>query len=158
VDRAEITIGDRIHYEIKVVYPAEGRVELPSVLGNLGTFEVKDYQASEPKPADNLKIQTWRFDLSTYTVGQYLIPPQLVVYLPPGAEMPANPADLASLDTLKGSRPSVFHTQPIEIKVVRTSAETVRDIADIAPLAPVPAPFPWLAVALGGAVLFGLLA
>lgn len=69
VDRSEISIGDRIQYEIKVVYPAEGRVELPSVLGNLGSFEVKDYQASDPKPAGSLKIQTWRFILSTFTVG-----------------------------------------------------------------------------------------
>jgi hypothetical protein len=35
VDRSEITIGDRVHYEIKVVFPKEGSLELPSVLGNL---------------------------------------------------------------------------------------------------------------------------
>ena len=80
VDRSEITIGDRIQYEIKVVYPKDGRVELPSVLGNLGSFEVKDYQATEPKDAGGLLIQTWHFDLSTYTVGKYTIPPQLVAY------------------------------------------------------------------------------
>jgi hypothetical protein len=127
VDHSEITIGDRVHYEIKVVYPKDGRLELPSVLGNLGSFEVKDYQASEPKDADGLKIQTWRFDLSTYTVGKYTIPPQLIQY--------RQGTDTAAAD---------FYTQPIEINVKRTSAETVKDIADIAPLAAVDAPTPWL--------------
>lgn len=151
VDRSEITIGDRITYEIKVVYPAEGKVELPSVLGNLGSFEVKDYQASDPKPAGNLTIQTWRLVLSTFTVGAYMIPPQLVIYLPPGAALPANPADPASWDSAAAGskvKPLAFQTQPIEIKVVRTSPETVQDIADIAPLAELEEPKPWLLFAL----------
>jgi hypothetical protein len=167
VDRSEITIGDRIVYEIKVVYPAEGSIELPSVLGNLGSFEVKDYEASDPKPAGNLKIQTWRFDLSTFTVGDYMIPPQQVVYLPPGASLPAADAPPApavsgpAADTAPaagpspsaGPRPFTFMTQPIAIKVVRTSPENVKDIADIAPLAEPPPATPWAAIALGaGAV------
>lgn len=160
VDRSEISIGDRIQYEIKVVYPAEGRVELPSVLGNLGSFEVKDYEVSEPKPAGKLMIQTWRFVLSTFTVGQYMIPPQTVAYLPPGAELPKAPGDVPAPDSAKAAaaeaQPRMFYTQPIEIKVVRTSPETVQDIADIASLAPVPAATPWLAIGLGAAVLLAL--
>lgn len=135
VDHSEITIGDRVHYEIKVVYPKDGRLELPSVLGNLGSFEVKDYQASDPKEADGLKIQTWRFDLSTYTVGKYTIPPQIIEY--------RQGTDTAA---------AIFYTQPIEINVKRTSAETVKDIADIAPLAAVESPTPWLLYG-SGAVL-----
>ena len=136
VDHSEITIGDRIQYEIKVVFPKDGRLELPSVLGNLGSFEVKEYTASEPKDAGNLQIQTWRFDLSTFTVGKYTIPPQLILYRQ-GADTTAIP----------------YFTQPIEINVKRTSAETVKDIADIAPLAPVPAGTPWLLYGLGGTVM-----
>ncbi|MDB5048536.1 MAG: hypothetical protein JWO30_1607 [Fibrobacteres bacterium] len=136
VDHSEITIGDRIQYEIKVVYPADGHVELPSVLGNLGSFEVKEYQASDPKDAGNLKIQTWHFDLSTYTVGKYTIPPQLVVYR-------------HGTDTTAAT----YYTQPIEINVIRTSPETVKDIADIATLAEVKSAQPWLAYGLGAAIL-----
>jgi hypothetical protein len=139
VDRSEITIGDRIQYEIKVVYPKNGRVELPSVLGNLGSFEVKDYQASDPKEAGQLLIQTWRFDLSTFTVGKYTIPPQQVAYRQ-GDDTTA----------------AVWFTQPIEINVIRTSPETVKDIADIAPLAEVKAGTPWLAIGLGAAALLAL--
>lgn len=139
VDRSEITIGDRIRYEIKVVYPKDGRVELPSVLGNLGSFEVKDYQASDPKEAGGLLIQTWHFDLSTFTVGKYTIPPQQVAY--------RQGQDTAA---------TVFFTQPIEINVIRTSPETVKDIADIAPLAEVKAAPPWLAIGLGAALLLAM--
>lgn len=136
VDHSEITIGDRVHYEIKVVYPKDGHLELPSVLGNLGSFEVKDYQASDPKDAGNIKIQTWHFDLSTFTVGKYTIPPQIIEYR-------------AGKDTTA----QVFYTQPIEINVKRTSPETVKDIADIAPLVQVAAPTPWLLYGLGGVIL-----
>ncbi|MEO7424428.1 MAG: hypothetical protein ABI036_04525 [Fibrobacteria bacterium] len=136
VDRSEITIGDRIQYEIKVVFPADGRLVLPSVLGNLGSFEVKDYQAAEPKDAGQLKIQTWHFDLSTYTVGKYTIPPQLIEY--------RHGADTSA---------AVYYTQPIEINVVRTSPETVKDIADIASLAEVKSGPPWLAYGLGALVV-----
>lgn len=135
VDRSEITIGDRIRYEIKVVYPKAGRLELPSVLGNLGAFEVKDYQASEPKDADGLRIQTWRFDLSTFTVGKYTLPPQIIEY--------REGTDTAA---------TVYYTQPIEIDVKRTSPETVKDIADIAPPIRVEAPVPWLLYGLGAVV------
>lgn len=136
VDRSEITIGDRIHYEIKVVFPKEGSLELPSVLGNLGAFEVKDYQAPDPKDAGNLKIQTWRFDLSTFTVGKYTLPPQQILYREG-----------------KDTAATAYFTQPIEINVKRTSAETVKDIADIAPLAPMAAGTPWLLYGLGGAAV-----
>ena len=139
VDRSEITIGDRIQYEIKVVYPKDGRVELPSVLGNLGSFEVKDYQASDPKEAGGLLIQTWRFDLSTFTVGKYTIPPQQVAFRQ-GSDTTA----------------AVWFTQPIEINVIRTSPETVKDIADIAALAEVKAAPPWIAIGLGAALLLAL--
>ncbi|MDQ3000878.1 MAG: BatD family protein [Fibrobacterota bacterium] len=139
VDRSEITIGDRIQYEIKVVFPAEGHVELPSVLGNLGSFEIKDYQASDPKEAGNLRIQTWRFNLSTFTVGKYTIPPQQVAY--------RHGTDTSAV---------VHYTQPIEINVIRTSAETVKDIADIATLAQLESGPPWLAYGLAAVFLLAV--
>jgi hypothetical protein len=139
VDKSEITIGDRVQYEIKVVYPAEGHIELPSVLGNLGAFEVKDYQASDPKPAGKRQIQTWHFNLSTFTVGKYTLPPQQIAY--------RNGTDTAAV---------IYFTQPIEINVIRTSAETVKDIADIADLVAVENTKPWLAYGLGALVLLGL--
>ncbi len=114
-DRTDITIGDRFHYWIQVTYPKDGRINLPSVLGNLGSFEVKDYSESSPKVDGESKIQTWNFTLSTFTVGDYMIPPQVVEYRQ-GQDTTAQ----------------LLMTQPIAIKVKRTSPETVKDIADIA--------------------------
>ncbi|MFC1586286.1 BatD family protein [Fibrobacterota bacterium] len=118
VDKSEITIGDRLRYEINVHYPASGILELPSVLGNLGSFEVKQYDVSEPTKTAAGRERTWEFVLSTFTVGQYTIPPQLVEYTPEN-------------DTVR----QVIYTEPIVINVKRTSPETVKDIADITGLA-----------------------
>ncbi len=114
VDHAEITIGDRITYKIEIQFPLEGHIELPSVLGNLGSFEVKDYKNAEPRKEGDHRVQVWTFNLSTFTVGKYAIPPQEVKYF-------------AGQDTSS----KIYFTQPIEINVKRTSPETVKDIADI---------------------------
>jgi hypothetical protein len=113
-DHTEITIGDRLHYTIEIRFPQEGRVELPSVLGNLGAFEIKDYQTEDAKADGGRRSQAWKFTLSTFTVGDYVIPPQIVEYR-------------RGQDTTA----QVFMTQPIAVKVKRTSPETVKDIADI---------------------------
>ena len=139
VDRSEITIGDRVQYEIKVTFPTDGNVELPSVLGNLGAFEVKDYQVSDPKSTGDLLTQTWQFNLSTFTVGKYTLPPQQVAY--------RHGTDTAA---------TVYFTQPIEINVIRSSPETVKDIADIASLVNTREGQPWLAYGLGAVVLLAL--
>jgi len=115
-DATEITIGDRLHYRISVTYPEGGRIELPSVLGNLGAFEVKDYETSSPEKEKGRLKQKWSFTLSTFTVGDYVIPPQVVEYK-------------LGADSVAQS----YMTQPIAIKVKRTSPETVKEIADIAP-------------------------
>jgi BatD DUF11 like domain/Domain of unknown function (DUF4381) len=114
-DRTEITIGDLLHYSIQVKYPKDGRIHLPSVLGNLGAFEVKDYSEGEAKINGDQKEQIWEFTLSTFTVGDYTLPPQWVEYR-------------QGQDTTAYT----YMTQPIAIKVKRTSPETVKDIADIA--------------------------
>ncbi len=114
VDKSEITVGDKITYKIEVTYPGEGVVELPSVLGNLGSFEVKEFNQGEPEKAGSNMRRTWTLLISTFTVGPYTIPPQVVEYTPLG--------DTAKLST---------YTEPIIINVERSSPETVKDIADI---------------------------
>ena len=161
VDRSEITVGDVIHYEIRVEYPAEGRVELPSLLGNLGSFEVKDYQVSDAKPTGNRVTQTWSLRLSTFTVGKYMIPPQEVIFQPQdsvgGSRHGDSSGSAGAIDTTAhGKNGAAYMTQPIEINVARTSPETVKDIADIAALAVVVEGQPWLLYGLIAAGLCGL--
>ncbi len=132
VDRSQITIGDRIQYEIDVTYPATGHVELPSVLGNLGAFEVKDYKTDTARAPDGRATVRNLFTISTFTIGSYTLPPQRVDY-----------------HEANDTSAFVLYTQPTEIKVIRTSPETVKDIADIADVAGIPEPLPWGAIALG---------
>ncbi len=136
VDRSSITIGDRLHYDIAVTYPDSGHVSLPEVLGNLGAFEVKDYSTQNSKAPDGRTVTTYSFTLSTFTVGDYTLPPQRVEY--------RAGQDTAAL---------VLYTQPTAIQVKRTSPATEKDIADIADVADLPEPPPWGAIGLGLAVL-----
>lgn len=119
VDKAQITIGDEFTYTLVVEYPKTGEIELPAVLGNLGSFEVKDYVEGNPTDSKNGRTKTYTFKLSTFTVGDYTIPPQWVEYRPD-----------TSSQMLKS------YSEPISIKVLRTSAETEKDIADLDALAP----------------------
>ncbi len=132
VDRSEITVGDRIVYTITVQYPENGTVELPSVLGNLGAFEVKEYGVTPAETRDGRVSQTWRFSLSTFTLGDFTLPPQRI--------------DFMEGD---GKLRTTHFTQPIEITVKRTSPEGAKTIADIADLADIPQAPPWGLIALG---------
>lgn len=143
VDRSEITIGDRILYEIDVTYPSTGHVELPAVLGNLGAFEVKDYHVQTRTEKDGRSTVAHLFTISTFTVGGYALPPQRVEYYEAGAG--GQPSAL--IDT------TVLYTQPTEIKVKRTSPENEKDIADIADVTPVSEPVPWGVIALAAIAL-----
>ena len=40
VDNAQVFIGDKFNYEIQVTAPENAIVDLPSFVGNLGSFEV----------------------------------------------------------------------------------------------------------------------
>ena len=44
---SQIFVGDRFDYEIDVNAPESVYVDLPSFVGNLGSFEVKDMQHEE---------------------------------------------------------------------------------------------------------------
>ena len=136
VDRSEITIGDRIQYEIDITYPATGHVELPAVLGNLGAFEVKDYKTENGNAPDGRATAKHLFTLSTFTVGAYTLPPQRIEY-----------HDANDTNTF------VLYTQPTEIKVLRTSPETEKDIANISDVVKISEPTPWGAIGLGIVVL-----
>ena len=46
VDRSEITIGDRVKYDVTVKYPADCNVITPSLGSNLGMFEIQDFHAA----------------------------------------------------------------------------------------------------------------
>ncbi len=130
VERNEITVGDRIRLQIEAVGPSGYRAELPSVLGNLGVFESRDIRMLPVRDSAGWVFQTWELDVTTFMVGEQVIPGQTVV---------VRSEDGSGADT------QVLQTQPITIEVKRTVADTAQDIADIAPLFPVfPGLPPWI--------------
>lgn len=84
VDRAIITIGDRIIYTLTI--KSDHRIRLdPIPLGsNLGAFEIKDYKSYAPeKDEDGKIINRSEYNITTFTTGEYVIPPIEITYTDP---------------------------------------------------------------------------
>lgn len=81
VNNAQVFIGDMFEYEIQVTAPAEAIVDLPSFVGNLGNFEVKEInndKVTEGMPKGSAKF-IWQAALNTFISGDFMIAPQQVM-------------------------------------------------------------------------------
>lgn len=114
VSRAEIFIGDRFEYKIIVRYDDTGSVDLPGLVGNLGSFEVSDFANSDVIKKDDKRSQTWTLTLSTFITGDFVLPPQLVEYT-------INPE----------AKPLRFFTDPVQVKVLSRNTGEEEDILDV---------------------------
>jgi len=76
VDKAEVYIGDLVNYTVTVIYDSIVELLPPPLGANLGSFDVKDYETDivTKLPDGRLKSQS-HFVLSTFTTGEYIIPP-----------------------------------------------------------------------------------
>lgn len=87
VDRATITIGDRIVYTLVVKSDSTVKVEPLALGSNLGAFEVKDYKIYDSqKTKDGKVINKSEYIITTFTTGEYVIPPITVNYTDPSGE------------------------------------------------------------------------
>ncbi len=87
VDRATITIGDRILYTLTVKSDSAVNVEPLALGSNLGAFEVKDYKIHDPEKAKDGKIiSKSEYVITTFTTGEYVIPPITIDYTDPNGE------------------------------------------------------------------------
>jgi hypothetical protein len=76
VDRAEIYIGDLITYTVAITHDSTIELIPPPLGANLGAFDVKDYTSDITSDLpDGRKKTESVFILSTFTTGDYLIPP-----------------------------------------------------------------------------------
>ena len=81
VDRAEMYIGDLITYTITIEHDSTIELLPPPLGANLGAFDVKDYETDITTRLPNGRIKSEnRFVLSTFTTGNYLIPPVPMVF------------------------------------------------------------------------------
>jgi len=75
VDKATITIGDRIKYEVILEYDDGIEVEPISTAGNLGAFEIKDYHIEGPEKAKSGRwLSKTSYTITTFTTGEFTIP------------------------------------------------------------------------------------
>jgi hypothetical protein len=137
VDSATVAIGDRFKYQIDVYYTDSGVVDLPMAIGNLASFEVKNFETSAVRDTTDGYVQSWVYYLSSFLTGDYIIPPQRVELT------------LADTTIMELSR-------AISLKVVSRNDATFTDILDIEEqVAP---PFPWILIVIGLGLLLLILA
>ena len=114
VDNAQVFVGDMFNYEIQVTAPENAIVDLPSFVGNLGSFEVKEMKnekITEGMPKGTAKF-VWLATLNTFVSGDFLIAPQQV-------------SAVVGKDTVK------TNTDPVAVKVsMRTTGEET-DILEV---------------------------
>ena len=107
VDNAQVFVGDMFNYEIQVTAPENAIVDLPSFVGNLGSFEVKEMKnekVTEGMPKGTAKF-VWLATLNTFVSGDFLIAPQQV-------------------NAVVGSDTVKVNTDPVAVKVsMRTTGE-----------------------------------
>jgi hypothetical protein len=113
VDRAEIYIGDLINYRLTIIHDSDIVLTPPPIGANLGAFDVKDYQADDEQSLEDgrIKIES-RFLLTTFTTGDYIIPPIPIEYM------------------LADSTKKILISEPVPICVKSLLAEDA-DTADI---------------------------
>lgn len=116
VDRAEMYIGDPVKYQVTITHDASIKLIPPPLGANLGSFDVKDYQADVETRLKDGRIQNQTtFILSTFTTGDYVIPPVPMIFLMPD------------------STRKLMLAEPIPIKV-KSLLENSADSMDIKPL------------------------
>ncbi|MEW5993996.1 MAG: hypothetical protein AB1744_06330 [Candidatus Zixiibacteriota bacterium] len=116
VDRADMYVGDIITYTLAITYDSTLELIPPPLGANLGAFDVKDYDSDKRSilPDGRLKSVS-SFKLSTFTTGDYIIPPIPVAF------------------TLPDSSQKVVLSEAVPISVKSLLGEGA-DTADIRPL------------------------
>ncbi|WP_295057094.1 hypothetical protein [uncultured Fibrobacter sp.] len=114
VDNAQVFVGDMFNYEIQVTAPENAVVDLPSFVGNLGSFEVKEMKnekVTEGMPKGTAKF-VWLATLNTFVSGDFLIAPQQV-------------SAVVGSDTVK------TNTDPVAVKVSTRTTGEESDILEV---------------------------
>ncbi|MBD3402508.1 hypothetical protein GF420_06410 [candidate division GN15 bacterium] len=119
VSQAEMFVGDRVTYTVAITYDSTIELVPPPLGANLGAFDVKDYEPDQETVLEDGRIRSETvFTLSTFTTGEYVIPPLPVVF-----KMPDGTARLIMAEGL-----------PITVKSLLGEAGEGADTLDIKPL------------------------
>ncbi|MDH3890227.1 MAG: hypothetical protein OEV49_04020 [candidate division Zixibacteria bacterium] len=142
VDRADMFIGDLINYKLTITYDSTYELVPPPLGANLGAFDVKDYQTDQISRLDDGRMRSEsNFVLSTFTTGDYVIPPIPALFnLPDGSRkvilseavpivvnsLLGAESDSADIRPLKPPKPpTVFARDPREKGIIGGAATVV---------------------------------
>jgi hypothetical protein len=116
VDRSEIYIGDLINYRLTIIHDSNIVLTPPPIGANLGAFDVKDYQTDESTRLKDgrVKVES-RFSLTTFTTGDYIIPPIPVEFMLPDSTV----------------KYLISEPTPIKVKSLLAESSDTADIRDI---------------------------
>lgn len=79
VDKASVTIGDKIKYSIVISKDKDIEVDLKDFGHNFGNFSIKDFGSEKKSFFKKEKVTQW-FLLDTYITGKSIIPKVIVKY------------------------------------------------------------------------------
>ncbi|MBN2453149.1 MAG: hypothetical protein JXB40_02660 [Candidatus Omnitrophica bacterium] len=120
IDRANITIGDRIRYTIEATAPRATEVQMPVFKGGMiGDFEIKDSSTKTAERIFGRKTVRSLFYITAYSVGKKEIPQAEIKYKPGGAKDWAAEKTKALQVTIRSVLPKEM---PPDIKDVRAPA------------------------------------
>ena len=126
VDKAEIYIGDLVTYKLTIVYDTAMELLPPPLGANLGAFDVKDYQPDQVTKLEDGRIQSENiFVLSTFTTGDYFVPPIPVVFKMPDGKYKALLSEAVPIKVLS----MLFNVDDsTDIKPLKAQYEFERDL------------------------------
>lgn len=136
VSASQVFVGDAFQYKVEVRAKEGASVTLPSFVGNLGSFEIRDLKTEERKDSDGFLLTIWSATLNTFVSGDFALAPQEVEVVYQG-------------DTIKTV------TDPVAIRVSARTTEADVDILEVeAPLALPGTPWYVIVLVILGVLLF----
>ncbi|MBU8934674.1 MAG: BatD family protein [candidate division Zixibacteria bacterium] len=126
VDRADMYVGDLVTYILTIVHDSTYKLIPPPLGANLGAFDVKDYQPDIVTVLEDGRVQSEnRFVLSTFTTGDYVIPPIPVIFdLPDGTRK----VMISEAVPVKVNSLLLNTDDSLDIKPLKTQYEFLRDL------------------------------
>ncbi len=116
VDKAKITIGDKINYKITVDFSEGIEVLPPEIKDEVGGLAVEDFGIEESMNEEGVITQEIWYTLETFNTGSYIIPAFDIKYT-----------------TKPETEEAVVKTPEVFIEVVTTLDENAGDVRDIKP-------------------------
>lgn len=126
VSRGDIYVGDTVTYTVTITYDSTINLIPPPLGANLGAFEVKDYEPDvETKLKDGRIKSETIFKISTFTTGDYVIPPLPVIF-----RMPDSSSRLLMTDGMPIAVKSLLGDNPdsLDVKPLKAQYEFEPDI------------------------------